>query len=194
MECLNHYSNIIIALAAIASAVFAGVIWCETKKYRQITGELKDLNKRIVDKEQPNLIVNMPSNISPYHIESDKDIVFSIPLWIVNLSSKPDTILYLHVKQNGEGARVYTDFGQSISLKMPLSEPINLAPMSSVVEYVRYQIKVRGNEGLFPTVKIEIGYIGINQELKIKSFIFQVNELNKKYELTKLENEKNNVQ
>ena len=82
MECLNHYSNIIIALAAITSAVFAGVIWFETKKYRQITGELKDLNKKIVEREQPNLLINMPSNINPSTIDSNEGVGFFIPLWI----------------------------------------------------------------------------------------------------------------
>lgn len=175
MECLNHYSNVLIALAAIASAVFAGVIWYETKKYRQITGELKELNKKIVEREQPNIFVTVP--LHKKRCFSGNAINFVAPLWIVNRSSNPDLILSLEVKQNEDSVSVYKtckNYEPTDELNLPLREPIILGPTTSKLLYIQCNLNPIDSENHYGTLEIRISFTGIDQKIQTQDFRFKV--------------------
>jgi hypothetical protein len=186
LEYLNQYSNLLIALATIASAFFASVIWYETRKYRKITNELKDMNKKLYERDIQDLRVNIPSHIE-HNGYANNQAKFFIPIWITNLSSKPDSLLYFHVKNGDSDAIVYSDTSRLKGLIMPLEEPINLGPLSSVVKYILLYAQINPGSKMFPTFTFKLAYKGTDEKLAEMTVKFQANYNNKQYELTKIE-------
>ena len=190
LEYINeHFSSIISAFASIASAIFAFTIWKETKKYREITNELKSLNEKIVTQSYPKLDIQTPNEIEDSG-QSSGIVKFFIPIWLINLSSMPTTILYLYIKDlTNKALIIYNDLNRQSALRMPLKEPLNLASFSSEVKYIYQTCNVNNESKLLPTVDFEIGYKGIDGELKTQKLKYQVEKIQiNKHRLIKVQN------
>jgi hypothetical protein len=185
MECLSNYSGLIIAAAAVASALFAGVIWWETRRYRQINEQLKELNRKSFDREQPCLMIAVPDLVQHSRSGPGKKVYFEIPLWITNLSDSPDALLHFLVKQEGSVARLYSDASLSNPLQMPLSEPINLSPRSSTVKYIFLEANLSPGQEVYPVYSFMVSYKGTDLVLKEVSISLQANYSENRFELRK---------
>jgi hypothetical protein len=69
---------------------------------------------------------------------------------------------------------------------MPLEEPINLGPLSSVVKYILLDVQMNHESKMFPTFTFKIAYKGTDERLIEMIVKFQANYSNKRFELIRI--------
>ncbi len=175
LDTLNQYSNLLIAIAALISAFFASVIWSETRKYRQITNELKELNKRIIEKDEPNIWIEVPSEVKVDYAGLNK-ATFFIPISFLNLSNRPNSIFYLAVKVNGEIRKLFYRTKDELD-NLPLDQSINLNPWSVSYIYLAYEMSIKVDQKLFPTVQLDFLYTHLDRIEHAFSVKYQIDKI-----------------
>ncbi|MBI3586653.1 MAG: hypothetical protein HY088_05955 [Ignavibacteriales bacterium] len=187
LEALNQYSDLIIAIAALSSAFFAFAIWKETKKYRQVTEKLVKLNEKMVEKDEPKVRIDSPGEIKAYS-QGLGIVKFKIPIWLVNLSNKPNSVLSFEMKVDKQALKFcYLEKKQNPS-DLPLEESIHLNSWSSSTVSIERHIPDPLQGKIYPTVLIEVLYTYIGGKFTNVSIKYQLKKTDSGFYLIKVNN------
>jgi len=185
MEWLNQNSSTVIALATVVSAIFAGVIWWETRKYRKVTERLKELNETIVEKDEPNLRIEFPNEVRSWSSGQGK-AHFRIPIWLENLCNKPNSLILFEAKLDNQSIRACHLEKRENPLDLPLEEAININSWSSSTITIDCAISASIGQKMFPTATIEVLYKTVGADFKTISAKYQLENINNNFHLLKV--------